>query len=243
MLIDLPFLLDSFTALLKGIPLTLQLTALSVVTGGVFAVLLALMRISNRWWLDLPAQFYIFVFRGTPLLVQIYIIYYGLSQFPDLRQSVVWPFLRQAYWCAVLALALNTAAYSAEIIRGGLLSVPAGQIEAARATGMSGFLLLRRIIFPQALRQMLPGYSNEIILMVKSTALASTITLMEVTGIAAKLISQSYRPIEIFVCAGAIYLAINFLVARCFAALEYALSPERRDAPASAADKPEKALA
>jgi octopine/nopaline transport system permease protein len=108
---------------------------------------------------------------------------------------------------------------------------------------MSGFLLLRRIIFPQALRQMLPGYSNEIILMVKSTALASTITLMEVTGIAAKLISQSYRPIELFICAGAIYLAINFLVARSFAALEYVLSPERRDAPASAADKPEKSLA
>ncbi|CAN7269203.1 ABC transporter permease [Rhizobium sp. LjRoot30] len=225
---DLPFLAESFVALLKGIPLTLQLTVLSVVAGGVLAFALAFMRISGKWWLDAPAQFYIFVFRGTPLLVQIYIIYYGLSQFPVLRHSFLWPFLREAYWCAVLALAFNTAAYSAEIIRGGLLSVPAGQVEAARACGMSGFLLFRRIVMPLALRQMLPGYSNEIILMVKSTALASTITLLEITGIAAKLISESYRPVEVFVCAGAIYLAINFLVARLFAWLEYAVSPETR---------------
>ena len=225
---DLPFLAESFVALLKGIPLTLQLTVLSVVAGGVLAFALAFMRISGRWWLDAPAQFYIFVFRGTPLLVQIYIIYYGLSQFPVLRYSFLWPFLREAYWCAVLALAFNTAAYSAEIIRGGLLSVPAGQVEAARACGMSGVLLFRRIVMPLAFRQMLPGYSNEIILMVKSTALASTITLLEITGIAAKLISESYRPVEVFVCAGAIYLAINFLVARLFSWLEYTVSPETR---------------
>ena len=226
---DLPFLAESFVALLSGIPLTLQLTVLSVVAGGILAFGLAFMRISSKWWLDAPAQFYIFVFRGTPLLVQIYIIYYGLSQFPVLRHSVLWPFLREAYWCAVLALAFNTAAYSAEIIRGGLLSVPASQVEAARACGMSGFLLFRRIVMPLALRQMLPGYSNEIILMVKSTALASTITLLEITGMAAKLISESYRPVEIFVCAGAIYLAINFLVTRLFAWLEYAVTPENRN--------------
>lgn len=228
MLPDLAFLAESLTALLKGIPLTLQLTFLSVVSGSVLAFGLALMRVSGRWWLDCPAQFYVFVFRGTPLLVQIYIVYYGLSQFPSLRHSFLWPFLREAYWCAILALALNTAAYSAEIIRGGLLSVPAGQVEAARACGMSGFLLFRRIVMPLALRQMLPGYSNEIILMVKSTALASTITLMEITGIAAKLISQSYRPVEVFICAGAIYLAINFVVARLFSGLERAVAPERR---------------
>ncbi|MCA1407685.1 ABC transporter permease [Ensifer sp. IC3342] len=226
---DLPFVAESFVALLRGIPLTLQLTVLSVVSGGILAFGLAFMRISRKWWLDAPAQFYIFVFRGTPLLVQIYIIYYGLSQFPVLRHSVLWPFLREAYWCAVLALAFNTAAYSAEIIRGGLLSVPAGQVEAARACGMSGLLLFRRIVMRLALRQMLPGYSNEIILMVKSTALASTITLLEITGMAAKLISESYRPVEIFVCAGAIYLAINFLVTRLFAWLEYAVTPKNRN--------------
>jgi octopine/nopaline transport system permease protein len=186
------------------------------------------MRLSGNLILDLIARGYIFVLRGTPLLVQLYIIYYGLSQFPELRRSFLWPFLREPYWCAVLALALNTAAYSAEIIRGGVLSVATGQIEAARAYGMSGFTLIRRILAPQALRQMLPAYSNEVILMVKSTALASTITMMEVTGLAAKLISATYRPVEVFICAGALYLLLNFVVTRIFKLLEYRLSAAHR---------------
>lgn len=158
---DLPFLTESFVALLRGIPLTLQLTVLSVLAGGILAFGLAFMRISRRWWLDAPARFYILVFRGTPLLVQIYIIYYGLSQFPVLRNSVLWPFLREAYWCAMLALAFNTAAYSAEIIRGGLLSVPAGHVEAARACGMSGFLLFRRIVMPWHCDKCCPGTATK----------------------------------------------------------------------------------
>ncbi|MGW6780849.1 ABC transporter permease [Brucella pseudogrignonensis] len=219
---------DSFVQLCRGIPLTLQLVALSVVSGAVLATLLATMRLSGNLILDLIARGYIFVLRGTPLLVQLYIIYYGLSQFPELRSSFLWPFLREPYWCAVLALALNTAAYSAEIIRGGVLSVATGQIEAARAYGMSGFTLVRRILVPQALRQMLPAYSNEVILMVKSTALASTITMMEVTGLAAKLISATYRPVEVFICAGALYLLLNFVVTRIFKLVEYRLSAAQR---------------
>ncbi|MEN5107163.1 ABC transporter permease [Brucella anthropi] len=226
--LDLPFMFDSFFQLCRGIPLTLQLMALSVISGAVLATILATMRLSGNLILDLIARGYIFVLRGTPLLVQLYIIYYGLSQFPELRRSFLWPFLREPYWCAVLALALNTAAYSAEIIRGGVLSVATGQIEAARAYGMSGFTLVRRILAPQALRQMLPAYSNEVILMVKSTALASTITMMEVTGLAAKLISATYRPVEIFICAGAIYLILNFVVTRIFKLLEYRLSAAQR---------------
>ncbi|WDZ80253.1 ABC transporter permease subunit (plasmid) [Ensifer adhaerens] len=227
-MIELPFMYDAFVRLCGGIPLTLQLMALPVIAGAVLATGLAAMRLSNWPPLDLLARFYIFIFRGTPLLVQLYLIYYGLSQFPDMRQTFLWPFLREAYWCAALALALNTAAYSAEIIRGGVLSVPAGQIEAARAYGMSGFTLMRRIIAPQALRQMLPAYSNEVILMVKSTALASTITMMEVTGLAAKLISATYRPVEIFIAAGAIYLLLNFIVSRMFKLIEYRLSAAQR---------------
>ncbi|WP_318299617.1 ABC transporter permease [Brucella pseudogrignonensis] len=227
-ILDLPFMFDSFVQLCRGIPLTLQLVALSVVSGAVLATLLATMRLSGNLILDLIARGYIFVLRGTPLLVQLYIIYYGLSQFPELRSSFLWPFLREPYWCAVLALALNTAAYSAEIIRGGVLSVATGQIEAARAYGMSGFTLVRRILVPQALRQMLPAYSNEVILMVKSTALASTITMMEVTGLAAKLISATYRPVEVFICAGALYLLLNFVVTRIFKLVEYRLSAAQR---------------
>jgi octopine/nopaline transport system permease protein len=192
-------------------------------------VLLALMRLSGNPALDLPARAYVFVFRGTPLLVQIFLIYYGLGQFPEIRRSLLWPFLREPYWCALLALTLNTAAYSSEIIRGGILSVPFGQIEAARACGMSRWLIFRRITVPQGLRVALPAYGNEIILMTRSTALASVITLMEVTGIASKIIAETFRAVEVFVCAGAIYLILNFAISRGIALLERRLSPQLRE--------------
>lgn len=187
-----------------------------------------MMRLSGIAVLDWIARLYVFVFRGTPLLVQIFIIYYGLSQFPVIRYSFLWPILREPYWCAIIALTLNNAAYASEIIRGGLLSVPSGQIEAAQACGMSRFTSFRRIVMPLAIRQALPGYGNEMISMVKATSLASIITLMEVTGIAAKLIAESYRAIEVFVIAGAIYLAINFVLTRALMFAEYKLTPYLR---------------
>lgn len=223
-MIDTGFLADTTMRLLGGLPLTLQLVALSILAGTALGYVLAIMRLSG-WLPSSIASVYIFVFRGTPLLVQIFIIYYGLSQFEGLRDSFVWPYLRQAYWCAVLALALNTAAYSSEIIRGGLLSVSAGEVEAGRAIGMTRFTLYRRVVLPLAIRQLLPAYSNEVILMVKSTSLASTITMMEITGISAKIISSTFRPVEVFICAGAIYLALNFLIAKAFNLLERHLSP------------------
>ncbi|MCP1610879.1 octopine/nopaline transport system permease protein [Azospirillum lipoferum] len=239
-MIDTSFLASSLATLVKGIPLTVQLSMISVSVGAILAFGLALMRVSGNAALDLSARAYIFVYRGTPLLVQIYIIYYGLSQFPALRHSFAWPYLREAYWCAVIALALNTAAYSAEIIRGGILSVNAGQVEAARACGMSQALMFRRIVLPQALRHMLPAYGNEVILMIKSTALASTITLMDVTGIAAKLVSESYRPIEVFTMAGAIYLLLTFIASHGFSLFEHAVTPDRRQpAPHRPAEPPE----
>jgi octopine/nopaline transport system permease protein len=228
------FLWQTFFTLLEGVPLTLNLAAMSVGIGAVFAALLAAMRMSRILPLDWFARAYIFVFRGTPLLVQIFLIYYGLGQFrPTLQAWGLWTFFREPYWCAVFALTLNTAAYASEIIRGGLQSVPFGQVEAAKACGMSRSLLYRRIVLPIALRQALPGYGNEIILMVKATALASTITMMEVTGLAHKLISQSFRAIEVFICASAIYLILNFLVTRAIQALEWWLSPHLRDRPVS----------
>ena len=225
---DLAFLAEVTRRLLAGVPLMLELTALSVSLGACLAIVLALMRLSGVAALDWFARAYVFVFRGTPLLVQIFLIYYGLSQFPEVRASFAWPFLRQPYWCAVLALTLNTAAYGAEILRGGLQSVPFGQVDAARACGMSGWLLFRRVTWPIALRQALPSYGNEIILMTRATALASIITLMEVTGIAQKIISETFRAIEVFICAGAIYLLLNFIVSRAVAALEHHLSPHLR---------------
>lgn len=230
-MIDLGFLVSTLVGLLGGVPLTLQLTALSVAIGAVFAFGLALMRLSGRRWLDWPARAYVFVFRGTPLLVQLFVIYHGLGQFQIVRGGWAWVYLREAWWCALLALTLNTAAYASEIVRGGLLGVPVGQIEAARACGMSRLLAFRRIILPQAIRLMLPAYGNEVVLMVKSTALASTITLMEVTGLAAKVASATYRPVEVFAAAGLIYLAINFLLTRTFLLLERRSFPERRSVP------------
>jgi len=226
--VDLTFLRDTILALLSGVPLLLQLAFFSIAAGAVFAMLLALMRLSGYRALDWIASGYVFVFRGTPLLVQIFLIYYGLGQFPAIRDSIAWPFLRQPYWCALLALTLNTAAYSSEIIRGGILSVPFGQIEAARACGMSRWLIFRRITVPQGLRVALPAYGNEIILMTRSTALASVITLMEVTGIASKIIAETFRSVEVFVCAGAIYLVINFAISRLIALLERRLAPQVR---------------
>jgi octopine/nopaline transport system permease protein len=227
--VDFAFLRETMLLLLSGVPLLLQLAFYSIAAGAVLAVLLALMRLSGNPVLDYSARGYVFVFRGTPLLVQIFLIYYGLGQFPEIRQSLVWPFLRQPYWCALLALTLNTAAYSSEIIRGGILSVPFGQIEAARACGMSRSLIFRRITVPLGLRVALPAYGNEIILMTRSTALASVITLMEVTGIASKIISETFRAVEVFICAGAIYLILNFAISRGIALLERRLSPQARE--------------
>jgi octopine/nopaline transport system permease protein len=167
MLPDLPFLAEVMGRLLPGLPLTLLLAALSVAVGAVLALLLSLLRASSRAGAALVGT-YVFVLRGSPLLVQLFLIYYGLSQFPAVRGSMLWPFLRQPFWCAVLALSLNTAAYASEIIRGGLRAVPPGPVEAARALGLSGVRLYGLVILPLALRQALPGYGNEVVIMVKA---------------------------------------------------------------------------
>jgi octopine/nopaline transport system permease protein len=229
---DVAFLTDTFLRLMSGVPLTLKLAVISVGLGLVIALVLATTMHSGPPALAWPIRGFVNAFRGTPLLVQIFLIYYGLGQFrPSLQALGLWTFFREPFWCAILALTLNTSAYGTEIIRGGLQSVPHGQIEAARACGMSRWLVYRRVTLPIALRQALPSYGNEIILMIKGTSLASIVTLMEVTGIAQQIISQTYRAIEVFACAGAIYLAMNFIVTRLIGWLEYRLSAHLRAAP------------
>jgi octopine/nopaline transport system permease protein len=224
---DFSFLWATFLRLLEGVPLTLQLAVFAVAIGLFFALLLAFAMRSRFLPLAWLAKTYVFVFRGTPLLVQVFLIYYGLGQFRLVLQELdLWWFFRSPWYCVLLALVMNTAAYGAEIVRGGLQSVPAAQIEAARAFGMSGWTLYRRIIGPQALRQALPSYGNEVVLMVKATALGSTVTLMELTGIAHKLNSETYRAFEIFFVAGAIYLAINLTLTRIIAWLERRVAPD-----------------
>jgi len=228
---DFAFLADTMSQLLAAVPTTVALWFLCISIGGVIALGAVWMRVSGIFVLERIAAGYIFAFRGSPLLIQMFLVYYGLSQFPEVRHSFVWPVLREPFYCAVISLALCTGGYTAEIFRGGLLSVPQREIEAGRAIGMSGFMLFRRIIAPIALRQALPAYSTEIVLMMKSTSLASLVTVWEVTGVAQRLISQSYRTMEIFLCAAAIYLVLNFIIIRFMGFIEYRLSPHLRRRP------------
>ena len=228
---DIAFILDVLGRLLAALPMTLSIFVLCVLLGLVLAIGLTAMRVSGNRVLDRCARGYVFVFRGSPLLVQLFLIYYGLGQFPEIRHSFAWPVLREPFACAVISLALCTAAYQTEIFRGALATVPEREVEAARACGMSGLLLLRRVVLPIALRNALPAYSTELILMVKSTSLASIITVTEMTAVAQKVITQTYRTMEVFLCAAIMYLAINFIMARLVGLLEFRLSRHHRRPP------------
>ncbi len=240
---DLAQLADVATRLAGGLPTTLLLVGQALALGFVLAVLTALMRLSPNPLLSAPAYGFVYVFRSTPLLVQLFLIYYGSGQFrPFIQDLGLWWLFRDAWFCAILALTLNTGAYTSEIIRGGIQSVPHGQLEAGRAVGMSPAQLFRRITFPVAIRQALPAYGNEIILMVKASSLASTITILEITGIAKTIIAQTFRPVEVFIVAGALYLAINFIATQAVAYAERRLSPASAADRAKAAERRQKAM-
>lgn len=203
-----------------GAWLTLQLVGISVIAGLIFALPLGIARASRHFSIRALPYAYIFFFRGTPLLVQLFLVYYGLAQFDAMRQSSLWPYLRDPYWCAIITMTMHTAAYIAEIIRGAIQNVPSGEIEAARALGMSRSQALWHIILPRATRIGLPAYSNEVILMLKASALASTITLLELTGMARKIAARTYLHEEMFLTAGLIYLIIAFVLMQGFKLLE-----------------------
>jgi len=203
---------ESFFKIIQGIPLTLQVVIIATMLGFILAILVALMRISGRSILSIPAYYFVYLIRGTPLLLQLYFVYYGLGQFSFIRESFLWPILREPYWCGIITLTISTGAYSSEIIRGGIMSVSKGYLEASNALGMSKFMTFMKITLPITFRQALPAYGNELILMVKASSLISIITLMEITGIARTIISKTYAPVEIFLVAGSIYLFINFLI-------------------------------
>ena len=207
---DVDLILRSVPQLLAGAVLTLELVTLSVIIGFFVAVPLALSRLHTSRWVRAFPWAYISFFRGTPLLIQIYLIYYGLSQIDAIRMSFLWPVFREAWWCALAALTLNTAAYSAEIFRGAIQSVPPGEVEAARAIGMGSFHILRRIVFPRAFQLALPSYGNEIIFLIKGSALVSAITLADLTGVARLIVARTYKPIEVFLTAGVIYLVMIY---------------------------------
>ena len=171
-------------------------------------------------WIRAIPFAYIFFFRGTPLLVQIFLVYYGASQFEVVRESVLWPILREPFWCAIIAFTLNTSAYTAEIFRGAIQAIPPGEVEACKVIGMTKTQMYRRVLLPRAFGIVLPAYGNEIILMLKGSALASTITILDLTGMARTIIARTYTPMEIFLAAGAIYLVISIVIIAIFRQIE-----------------------
>jgi arginine/ornithine transport system permease protein len=214
-------ILDNFDLYLTGLKNTLLLLSISLLLGLIIAIPLAVLIRSKNYIIQLPIRAYVYVFRGTPLLVQLYIIYYGLAQFEIFKTPFLWQFFGSAYFCAILSFTLNTAAYTTEIIRGAIETTPHGEIEAAKAAGMSNILMLRRIILPSAFRRALPTYSNEIIFMLHSSALASVITIVDITGAARIINSRFYSPYEAFITAGVLYLSITFLIIAVVKKLEY----------------------
>ena len=218
---DIDIIIKSLPKLLSGTILTLEITTLSVVIGFMLAIPLSIMRVSKNPFIRIPVYCFNFYFRGTPLLVQIFLIYYGSGQFqPVLADLGLWQFFREAYFCAVLSLTLNTAAYSSEIFRGGIEGVSAGEIEAARACGMSGSLLYRRIIMPAALRIAWPAYTNEVVFLLQSSSLVSIITLADITGVARVVVARSFAFYEIFLTTAAIYLILVYALILLFKQIE-----------------------
>jgi len=217
---DFEVIIEYFPRLLQGAVTTIELVIISGIIGSLLALPIGLARHSHRWWLKALPYAYIFFFRGTPLLVQIFLVYYGIAQFESIRESSLWPYLREPYWCAIIAFSLNTAAYTAEILRGALGAVPRGEVEAAKSIGMRKVQLYKRIMLPRALGMIMPAYGNEVILMLKGSALASTITLLDLTGMARTIIARTYTPIEIFLAAGVIYLLMSMAIIQLFRYLE-----------------------
>jgi len=206
------FLADHLDAFASGAVLTLQYTVLSCLFGAVLALPIALMRLSPRPVVFWPATVYVLFFRGTPLLAQLFLIYYGSGQFRHGLEAVgLWQLFREPWFCAVLTLSLNTAAYSSEIFRGALQAVPRGEVEAAMALGMSTLQRLRFILFPRALAAAWPAYTNEVVYQLQATSLISIITVMDITGVARVIASRNFAFYEAFMTAAAFYLAIVYL--------------------------------
>ena len=209
---DLDLMMTSLPKLLNATLITLKLLSVSLVLGLFLGLFFAILRLNKNTLINKFAYGYSYIFRGTPLLVQIFIIYFGLGQIESLRSSLLWEVLKEPYWCAIIAFALNTGAYTSEILRSAFQTIKPGFIEAGKSLGIQSKIIFYKIQVPIAIRQSLPAYGNEIILMLKGTSLASTVTLMDLTGVAKYIISTTFKPIEVFIVAGGIYLFITFII-------------------------------
>ncbi len=222
------FKLSTFMEYWTGLTATIQLVFLSLLIGLILSFPLALMRSSDRWYLSKPVWVFTYVFRGTPLIVQLYIIYYGSSF--TLQDSFLWPIFKEAFYPALIAFVLNTAAYTTEILRGAILATGSGEIEAAKAYGMGWWKRTHRIILPSAFRRALPAYSNEVIFMLHASAIASTVTILDLTGAAYNIYSRYYAPFEAFIFVACIYLSLTFCIIFAFKQLENKLMAHMKPA-------------
>ena len=223
---DLEIIITSLPKLLPATLVTLKLLISSLAIGLLIGLGFAILRLNQNIIISNVAYIYSYVFRGTPLLVQIFIIYFGLAQIEYLRSTFLWSIIKEPYWCAIIAFALNTGAYTSEILRSAFQTIKPGIIEAGKSLGISNRVIFYKIQIPVAIRQSLPAYGNEVILMMKGTSLASTVTLMDITGVAKYIISTTFKPIEVFIVAGGIYLFMTFLIHNLIKYLEKKFSFE-----------------
>lgn len=213
---SLEIFIDSIPIVASGLELTIFITVFSFIVGQVVALPLALAATSSSIYFRIPASTYILLVRGSPLLVQLFIIYYGLGQITFVRSSFLWVVLRDPVNCAIIGIGLNSAGYVAELVRGAIGQIPRGHLEAARTLGMSPWHSLSRVVLPQAYRAIFPLLGNEVVLVMKASSLASVVTVMEVTGAAKTLVATTYAPFEVFIVAGAIYLLMGIAISGIF---------------------------
>ena len=209
---DIELMINSFPKLLNATLITLKLLSVSLILGLFIGLGFAILRMNNNKLINKFAYGYSYIFRGTPLLVQIFIIYFGLGQIEYLRTTFLWVVFKEPYWCAIIAFSLNTGAYTSEILRSAFQTIKPGYLEAGRSLGIPSKIIFTKIQIPIAIKQSLPAYGNEIILMLKGTSLASTVTLMDLTGVAKYIISTTFKPVEVFIVAGGIYLFMTFII-------------------------------
>ncbi|UWQ85991.1 ABC transporter permease [Leisingera caerulea] len=240
--LDIALIAENFDRFLYGVWATLNLTFLALLLGGLLAIPMAIARAARHPVFNPMVWGYTYVLRGTPLLVQTYLIYYGLGQFEAVRQSWLWdPILSSAWWCALIAFTLNTAAYTTELLRGAIVDTPKGEVEAAIATGHSYGSRMRRIILPSAFRRAIPAYSNEVIFMLHGSVVASTITLQDILGVGRWLNGRYYLAYEGFITAALLYFLIVFAITRIFRWIErrYLRHLTRRETTIEAPETPE----
>ena len=218
---DIQIIIDNLPLYFQGLRITIALVVASLILGLCLAVPIALLATARNRWISFLPKAYIYFFRGTPLIVQMFMIYHGMGQFDFLRESFFWTIFKEAWACALIAFALNTAAYTGEILRGTIEQTAFGEIEAAKAGGMSTALIYRRIILPSTFRRALPSYGNEVIFMLHGSVLAGVITIVDLFGAAKIVNARNFVPFESFIAAGLFYLCLTFIIVWGFKKAEH----------------------